>query len=93
MFTVATIRTHAGRTYAAIQRQPGWLTRLAAGAIVLTLVAVALIILIPVIVIILALLALNFVARTIRGLFTGATAPNGPLDGRKNVRVRTSTDP
>lgn len=92
MFTIATLRSHAGRTYAAIQRQPGWLGRLVAVGFIVVLVALGLLILIPVVVIVLCVVAANVLAAATRKLVAGAAAPNGVLDGRRNVRVRTSHD-
>ena len=49
-------------------------------------------IMIPVVILLVAFGVLGFCWLRVRSLFKRAHEPNGPLDGRRNVRVRTADD-
>jgi hypothetical protein len=90
VFTVSTIREQigkAGRVVQVVQRQPGWVMRLALLAGVLTLGAIAALLIIPALIIMLAVFVLGAALAALRSLFVRAQRPNGMLDGRRNVRV------
>jgi len=56
---------------------------------------VLLVLLVPIIgiaLIVVIWMILSFVLRSIARLFRSSTQPNGVLDGRRNVRVRVSSD-
>lgn len=90
MFTITTIRqkaTSMGRVIEVVQRQPGWVSRLAASAGLIVCVLIALAILIPVAIVIAVVFILGMAVNAVRRLFWRTTAPNGLLDQRRNVRV------
>jgi type IV secretory pathway VirB6-like protein len=90
VFTITTIRekaTSMGRVIEVVQRQPGWVSRMAASAGLIVCVLIALAILIPVAIVIAVVFLAGMLFNSIRRLFTRTTAPNGLLDGRRNVRV------
>jgi len=75
------------RVYGFVVRQPSWVARLAITAAILVLMAVVLLLIVPALLIGGAVfLLLAGVART-KAWLTGLRAPNGALDGRRNVRV------
>jgi hypothetical protein len=90
VFTITTIRekaTSMGRVVEVVQRQPGWVSRLAASAGLIVCILIALAILIPVAIVIAVVFLLGMGVAALRRLFTRSSAPNGLLDGRRNVRV------
>jgi hypothetical protein len=90
VFTITTIRqkaTSLGRVIEVVQRQPGWVSRMAASAGLIVCVLIALAILIPVALVIAVVFIVGMCINAIRRLFTRTTAPNGLLDQRRNVRV------
>ena len=75
------------RTFHFVARQPSWLARIAIVLAFLLLLALLAVVVIPAIVIgVVALGAIAAVGR-VRAWIGGTTAPNGVLDGRRNVRV------
>ncbi|HYE60849.1 MAG TPA: hypothetical protein VD997_02540 [Phycisphaerales bacterium] len=90
MFTITTIRqkaTSMGRVIEVVQRQPSWVSRVAASAGLIVCVLIALAILIPVAIVIAVVFLAGMAVNAVRRLFTRTSAPNGLLDGRRNVRV------
>jgi len=75
------------RTFHFVGRQPSWLARLAIIAAVLLLLALLALVVIPAIVIGVVALGVIAAAGRMRAWIAGAMAPNGALDGRRNVRV------
>lgn len=82
----------AGRVVSFVQRQPGWATRAAAWAVILATLALAAVVLIPLMLLVLAAFLILALVGWVRTLFTGTRRPNGPLDGRRNVRVIVRDD-
>jgi len=81
------ISAGTGRAYQFVVRQPSWVGRLAVGAAVLILAGVVILLVVPALVIgAVVFLGLAAVAK-VRSWFGGLRAPNGALDGRRNVRV------
>jgi len=83
----------AGRVVSFAQRQPGWVTRAAAWALILATLALAAIVIIPLMVLALAAFLVLALIGWARSLFAGARRPNGALDGRRNVRVVVRDEP
>ncbi len=54
---------------------------------VITLIVIGIILIIPIILLLLVLGLVLFIYIKVRSLFARAHKPNGPLDGRRNVRV------
>jgi len=95
VFTITTIRekaTSVGRVIEVVQRQPSWVSRLAASAGLIVCVLIALAILIPVGIVIAVVFVLGMALNAVRRLFTRTKSPNGLLDGRRNVRVVQNTE-
>lgn len=98
-FDSTTFRTHASRygdqafrVVRIVRAQPSWVSQIAAGVGVLVLLAVVLLLVIPFLVVTaLAFIALMGLAAAKRRL-ARMRAPNGPLDGRRNVRVIVRND-
>ena len=87
---MTTIREHlgrAGRVVQVVQRQPGWVTRVALGAGLVAMAAVAILLIVPAIIIMLCVFLAGAGIAALRSLFIRAQQPNGALDGRRNVRV------
>lgn len=72
-----------------IQSQPSWVTKTAAIAGTLVLLAISLVIIIPVALVVLLVFIAAMIIAKIRSWFASLSAPNGPRDGRNNVRVIT----
>lgn len=92
MVTFTTIRerlAQAGRVVEVVQRQPGWVTKTALVAGLIMMGAVALVLIIPAIVVMLAFFCVGAAIVGLRSLLVRSKQPNGPLDGRRNVRVRS----
>lgn len=68
-------------------RAPGPIAQILSILILLTLIILGFIIFIPLAIIIIALALILFAYFKIKRLFSKSHAPNGPLDGRRNVRV------
>ena len=93
MITITTIRerlTQAGRVFQVVQRQPGWVTRTALVAGLIMLGAVALVLIIPALIVMLAFFFIGAAIAGLRSLLVRSKEPNGLLDGRRNVKVRSS---
>lgn len=92
MFTVTTIREQAGkagRVVTAIRRQPSWVARAALTAAALAMAAVVLLLVIPAVVLFVIVFAIGAAVARVGSFFRRQHAPNGMLDGRRNVRVVT----
>jgi len=82
-------RARATRVYYTVQSQPSWVTKLSLSLALFVFVSVVLLLVIPALVV---GLVVFLIAGTIAGIkrrILGLRAPNGPLDGRENVRVIT----
>ncbi|GJM19989.1 MAG: hypothetical protein DHS20C14_22020 [Phycisphaeraceae bacterium] len=77
----------AGRAVRFAQEQPSWLTKAVLFAVVFAVGVVALFVLVPLLILALAAFVVLALVGWVRSLFVGAHKPNGPLDGRRNVRV------
>ncbi len=75
------------------RRQPGWLTRAAAWALVVAFTALAVVLIVPVLLIALVVFAVLAVVGWARFKLAGARSPDSPMGGRRNVRVITRADP
>jgi cell division protein FtsX len=96
VFTITTIRerlTQAGRVVQVVQRQPGWVTKLALVAGFVVMGAIALVLVIPAVLITLVFFFVGAAIAGLRSFLTRSKQPNGLLDGRKNVRVVSRQDP
>jgi hypothetical protein len=95
VFTITTIRerlSQAGRVVQVVQRQPGWVTKTALAAGLIAMGAIALILIVPALLVMLAFFFAGAAIAGLRSLLTRSKEPNGLLDGRKNVRVRSSSE-
>ncbi len=94
--TVETAQDTVGRGYRATTGGAGPIQRLFWtlfwGVFILLGTIVMLAIMIPIVVLLVAFGVLGFCWLKLRSLFKRAHEPNGPLDGRKNVRVRAPDD-
>ena len=90
--TVETAQESVGRGYRATTTSAGPIQRLfwtlGWGVFILLGTIVLLAIMIPVVAILVAFGVLGFCWLKLRSLFRRAHEPNGPLDGRRNVKVR-----
>ncbi len=90
--TVETAQESVGRGYRRTTTSAGPIERLFWtlfwGVFILLGTIVMLAIMIPVVTLLVAFGVLGFCWLKIRSLFRRAREPNGPLDGRRNVRVR-----
>lgn len=90
--TVESAQESVGRGYRATTTSAGPIQRLFWtlfwGVFILLGTIIMLAIMIPIVVLLVAFGALGYCWLKLRSLFKRAHEPNGPLDGRKNVRVR-----
>ena len=70
-----------------IQRQPSWVTKVALVAGSLVALAIMLIVVVPILLVMILVFIAAMIIVKIRAWFGALSAPNGPRDGRKNVRV------
>jgi hypothetical protein len=92
VITITTIRerlSQAGRVFQVVQRQPGWVTKTALVAGLIAMGAVALVLIIPALVIMLAFFFAGAAIAGLRSFLVRTKQPNGLLDGRRNVKVRS----
>ncbi|MBL4699371.1 MAG: hypothetical protein JKX70_11110 [Phycisphaerales bacterium] len=68
-------------------RVPGPIAQILSLLILLVLIVVGFVIFIPLAIIIIALALILFAYFKVKRAFSKSHAPNGPLDGRRNVRV------
>lgn len=92
--TVETAQESVGRGYRRTTMSAGPIERLFWtlfwGVFILLGTVIMLAIMIPVVILLVAFGLIGFCWLKIRSLFKRAHEPNGPLDGRRNVRVRSS---
>lgn len=96
MFTITTIRERigsAGGVFTAVQRQPNWVARLLFYLALLAGILLFLAILIPIVLFLFVVFLIGRIIGAIKSLFTRVQAPNGVLDGRRNVRVVQHDEP
>lgn len=89
MGRVTQIRGWGGQATSWAGSRPSFLARLASWVLIAVLLVVLAVVMLPIAVIAIVLVVLWLVARALRRLFSAAKQPNGPLDGRRNVRVVT----
>jgi heme A synthase len=85
--TIHTFTTRAGRAAQFVQTRPTLLGRILATVVAVAILAVLLVVLVPFALALLVLGTLLWLYVRISLLFRRAQAPNGMLDGRRNVRV------
>ncbi len=85
VFTQAGTGAHRAVRFAS--DQPSWLVRAAAWAVMLAIGLVAFVVVLPILILAFALFAVLALVGWVRFKLAGARSPNGPLDGRRNVRV------
>ena len=83
------VHGRAARVVTFASGQPGWLTRAAAWAVLVAVLALAAVVLIPLLVLAMAAFVVLALVGWARATLAGARRPNGSLDGRRNVRVIT----
>lgn len=89
MVRVTQIRGWGGQATSWATSRPSFLARLASWVLIAVLLVVLAVVMLPIAVLAIVLVVLWLVARALRRLFSVAKQPNGPLDGRRNVRVVT----
>jgi hypothetical protein len=77
----------ARRVFFSIGQRPSLLSRIAMFLIVATAFGLALVVLVPVMLLGIVVLGGLWFCAALRGLMRRVTGANGPLDGRRNVRV------
>lgn len=90
MFTVTTIRTFsssAGRAAEFVHTRPTLLGRILAAVVAVAVMAVLVVLLLPFALLLLVLGMILWLYARVASFFRRAQAPNGILDGRRNVRV------
>lgn len=89
MVRVTQVRGWGGKATSWATTRPSFVARLASWMVIAVLLIVLAVVMLPIAVIAIVLVVLWLVARALRRLFSVARQPNGPLDGRRNVRVVT----
>ncbi|GJQ29428.1 MAG: hypothetical protein HBSAPP03_13120 [Phycisphaerae bacterium] len=84
-----TVHVHTWSRHAAAwsSSRPSWIARVAARLILMVAVLLAVVLFVPLVVLALVVGAAWLVGRGLARAFSAAQRPNGPLDGRRNVRV------
>ena len=81
------VANHAQRVVFTIQRQPSWVAKTALIAGSLVALAIVLIVVVPVLVVMMLVFVAAVMIARMRAWIARLSAPNGPRDGRDNVRV------
>ncbi len=81
------VAERAQRVVFTIRRQPSWVAKTALIAGSLVALAIMLIVVVPVLIVMLLVFVVAMIIARIRAWFARLSAPNGPRDGRDNVRV------
>jgi hypothetical protein len=86
--TVHSAQARAGRAFAYTNSRGSFFQRLALGVLLLAGAILVLAIVIPVILILLAIGILGYLWLRVKVWFHRSRQPHGPLNGRRNVKVR-----